>query len=94
MGKPSPAHHHHSSGPRDILMPIVTLGFYGLRRFRPRALYTLTALLIMVAWIVLTFVVYEYHEGTGLLMAPVLLTMVAVTFFRLVPTTTHKPSHR
>jgi hypothetical protein len=48
----------------------------------------------MVAWIVLTFVVYEYHEGTGLLMAPVLLAMVAVTFFRLVPTTTHKPSHR
>jgi len=94
MGKPHVVHHHHSgSSPRDVLLPIVTLGFYGLRRFRPRALYTITALLILAAWVVLTFSVFNYHEGAGYFMLPVLFAMVAVTFFRLVPTTTHK-AHR
>src|ERR1043166_5640609 len=63
MGKPAPVHHHSSHGPRDVLLPIVTLGFYGLRRFRPRSLYNFTALLILAAWLAATVVVYSYHRS-------------------------------
>jgi hypothetical protein len=94
MGKPAPVHHHSSHGPRDVLLPIVTLGFYGLRRFRPRSLYNFTALLILAAWLAATVVVYSYHEGAGYLMGPVLFAMAAVTFFRLVPPTTTHKTHR
>ena len=94
MSKHSPAQHG-TFQPRDLLAPILTLGFYGLRRFRPRALYNATALLVLAVWIGLTFLVGWLHEGAGYLMLPILFAMVAVTFFRLLPAASHRAgSHR
>src|ERR1700681_4879508 len=45
------AHDHHAPlRAADVYLPIVTLGFYGLRRFRPHWLYAFTALLLLCAW--------------------------------------------
>jgi peptidoglycan/LPS O-acetylase OafA/YrhL len=80
------AHEHHAPfRAADLYLPIVTLGFYGLRRFRPRWLYIVTALLMLAAWICLAYVANTIQEGAEFLVAPAVFVMVIVTFFRLAP---------
>jgi hypothetical protein len=69
----------------DLYLPLVTLGFYGLRRFRPRWLYTVTALLMLAAWGCLAFGASTIQAGAEYLVAPAVFVMVIVTFFRLAP---------
>jgi hypothetical protein len=79
----------------DVLLPIVTLGFYGLRRFRPRRLYVLTALLILALWLGLVFVAGMLFEGGELFAIPLVFIMTGVTFLRLVPAAPGRmPTHR
>jgi hypothetical protein len=80
------AHDHHVPfRAADAFLPIVTLGFYGLRRFRPRWLFSVTAVLILVAWICLAYGASTILAGGEYLVAPLVFVMVIVTFFRLAP---------
>jgi len=84
MGKPAraPVEHFHAS---DVVLPLVTLGFYGLRRFRPRWLYNLAAVLPLALWLVLAVVAGTVQPGGEYLAAPLVFVMAGVTFFRLMP---------
>jgi peptidoglycan/LPS O-acetylase OafA/YrhL len=80
------AHDHHPPfRAADLFLPIVTLGFYGLRRFRPRWLYAVTALLVLAAWVCLAYFASTIQTGGEYLVAPAVFVMVIVTFFRLAP---------
>jgi hypothetical protein len=69
----------------DVVLPIATLGFFGLRRFRPRWLFSVTAILILAAWIGLAYGASTVQTGGEYLVAPLVFVMVIVTFFRLAP---------
>jgi hypothetical protein len=84
---------HSASHPRDLFLPIVTLGFYGLRRFRPPWLYTATALLILGAWVGLAFIAATLYPGGEYLLVLPLFIMAVVTFLRLVPTPARHAAH-
>ncbi len=90
------AHDHHAPfRAADLFLPIVTLGFYGLRRFRPRWLYAVTSLLVLAAWVCLAYVASTMMAGAEYLLAPALFVMVIVTFFRLAaPGKGRAASHR
>ena len=80
------AHDHHTPfRAADVYLPIVTLGFYGLRRFRPHWLYAVTALLLLCAWIGLAYFAGTIQPGAQYLLAPLVFVMAIVTFLRLVP---------
>jgi hypothetical protein len=82
MGKLAHAHHE-PLHPGDVFLPIITLGFYGLRRFRPRWLYSLTAFAILAAWVGAAFLAASVYEGGEYLVVLPLMIIAAVTFFRL-----------
>ncbi len=84
MGKPTHSHRRSSHGP-SLILPLVTLGFYCLRRFQPRWLYTLTAIALLALWVTLAFVAGSLYDGGELLVAPLVFVMAGVTFCRLVP---------
>jgi hypothetical protein len=86
MGKPVHGHHEPFHA-RDLVLPVVTLGLFGLRRFRPRWLYNLTAVLLLVLWLLLAYVAGTIHDGGEYLAAPLVFVMAGVTFFRLMPPT-------
>ena len=80
------AHDHHAPfHAANLFLPIVTLGFYGLRRFRPRWLFTVTALLVLTAWVGFAYIASTVLAGGEFLVAPAVFVMVIVTFFRLAP---------
>jgi hypothetical protein len=80
------AHDHHAPfRAADVYLPIVTLGFFGLRRFRPHWLYAVTALLLLCAWIGIAYFAGTMQPGTQYLVAPLVFVMAIVTFLRLVP---------
>jgi hypothetical protein len=70
---------------RDLFLPIVTLGFFGLRRFRPGWLHAVVALGFLAAWLVLAFVASTRWDGGEVVVVPFVFFMSAVTFFRLLP---------
>ncbi len=79
----------------DVLLPIGTLGFYGLRRFRPRRLYILTALLILAVWLGFIFIAGLLVDGGELFVIPFVFVMAGVTFLRMVPAAPRRmPTHR
>jgi hypothetical protein len=82
MNKHSPRRSSHAW---HALLPIVTLGFYGLRRFEPRVAYILLAVLVLAAWLAAAFFVGAWYDGGERFMIPVVFVMAAVTFFRLLP---------
>src|SRR5437588_8511964 len=91
--RPTPM--HHSSGhARELLWPIVTLGIYGLPRFRPRWLYTLTALLILAAWIGVAVAAGMLYDGGELIVVPALFAIAVATFLRLIPQGPRRATHR
>jgi hypothetical protein len=80
------AHDHHAPlRAADVYLPIVTLGFYGLRRFRPHWLYAVTALLLLCAWGGLAYLAGTIQPGAEYAVAPLVFVMAIVTFLRLVP---------
>jgi hypothetical protein len=91
MGKSQHAHRPH---PRSGSWPlsIVTLGFYGLPHFRPRWLYSLTAISFLAGWLVLAFVAGMVRDGAEYLFVPPVFVMVIVTFLRLIPAAPRHPA--
>jgi hypothetical protein len=90
------AHGHHTP-PRapNPFLPVVTLGFYGLRRFRPHWLYVVTALLLLAGWVLLAYFAGTIQPGGEYALAPLVFVMAIVTFFRLMPPTSHRAAgHR
>jgi hypothetical protein len=80
------AHDHHAPfRAADLFVPLVTLGFYGLRRFRPRWLFSVTSVLILLGWVCLAYLAGTVQAGAEYLVAPAVFVMVIVTFFRLAP---------
>jgi hypothetical protein len=91
MTKHSP---RHALRTWHVVLPFVTLGFYGLPRFQPRALYVLLAVLVLAAWLGAAFVVGSWYDGGEMLMIPVVFLMAAVTFFRLLPVSHRRQAAR
>jgi hypothetical protein len=90
------AHDHHTPpwAPSPFL-PVLTLGFYGLRRFRPHWLYVVTALSLLVGWGCLAYFADTIQPGGAYVLAPLVFVMAIVTFFRLLPPTSHRAAaHR
>jgi hypothetical protein len=89
MGKPVHGHSD-TSHARSIILPVLTLGFYGLHRFRPRWLYNLTALSFLALWVAIAFVAGSIQNGGEYLTAPLVFVMAGITFFRLMPPATRR----